>query len=102
MKRFGLISLEDQVKETIREIGITNISISELEIPVNEIQGIGPSYTKKLQEAGVQYIHQFITFTVDELVDQTGITKGRMTKWFNTAMEIANDPENEIYKKFHL
>ena len=53
--------------------------------PVDSIKGIGPSYSEKLGEAGIETTDQLATADARELSDETGIPESRIQEWIDRA-----------------
>ncbi len=53
--------------------------------PVDSIKGIGPSYAKKLGEAGVNTVDDLAGAEPETLAEQTGIAESRIQNWIDQA-----------------
>lgn len=54
---------------------------------VESINGIGPAYAKRLEEAGIESVAELADADADWLADETGISAKRLTDWIARAGE---------------
>ena len=52
---------------------------------VESINGIGPAYAKRLEEAGVESVAELSAADADTLAEETGISAKRISGWIDSA-----------------
>ncbi len=65
-------------------------------IPLNEINGIGASYIKKLQDVNIMNVQKLARANPDELSIKTGISLKRIKDWIESAQILDPDFKYEL------
>ncbi len=59
--------------------------------PLTEISGIGPSYSERLGEAGIDTVGELAQADAEELGEATELSPKRIDGWIEAAREFASD-----------
>jgi predicted flap endonuclease-1-like 5' DNA nuclease len=57
-------------------------------IPLTKIQGIGPTFSKKLHAAGITSVEELIQYSAKDLSSTTGFSEKIASTWINNANEL--------------
>jgi len=55
--------------------------------PVREINGIGPAYERRLNDAGIETVDELSTADAEELAEAIDVAEGRVENWIDRARE---------------
>ena len=68
---------------------ITQPKLSENQgTTLTQIQGIGPTYSKRLQAAGITSVEDLIQYSAKDLSSSTGFSEKITTTWINNANKL--------------
>jgi hypothetical protein len=65
---------------------------------LREIKGIGPTFEKKLHDAGIRSIDDLVLADFADLHERTGITKKRLRQWRAQARKLARYKKAEVHE----
>ncbi|MFB6074380.1 MAG: helix-hairpin-helix domain-containing protein [Haloarculaceae archaeon] len=72
---------------TVEETAAEAESTSGADVPVDELNGIGPAYAGRLGEAGVETVADLAAADAEQLDAETDIGAGRIRGWIEQARE---------------
>ena len=80
-------SRRDRVRIEIEERGAVERSAAAAveDVELESVEGIGPAYAARLQEAGVEDVDDLLSVDADDLARESGIAAGRIRTWVERA-----------------
>lgn len=81
---------ERAVKEPAEELddassADTDVAAETSDDPVDSLSGIGPAYSERLGEAGIETVDDLASAEASTLAETTGIGEGRLETWIELA-----------------
>lgn len=73
----------DDEEETVETVD--DVTSSDDDPPVTEINGIGPAYAERLEEAGISTVSELAAADAEELGEATDLSPNRISGWIEQA-----------------
>ncbi|MHA2249080.1 MAG: helix-hairpin-helix domain-containing protein [Candidatus Kariarchaeaceae archaeon] len=100
---FAIVKFLPEQVELIEEPEIAPEVVSEVdrfEIPVIEINGVGPAYASRLNDAGIFYFHQLLEITTLRAAEITNGTPVKAETWYAFVNDVLQNEKHELRRKY--
>lgn len=78
-----------------------NFAVSNnVNIPVNDIKGVGPAFERKMALQKLFFMHDLLRFNSEELAEKLSTQVHRTQKWLDFIVEVLSDPSNSLVEKY--
>lgn len=81
----------DEVEESSEEVE----NEDNEPVPVGELEGIGPTYSERLNNAGIETVEDLIQADIDRVSEEADISTSRLERWRDQAQDFDSEVDEQ-------